>query len=185
MNLQDLHIDNSWTLFLDRDGVINKNIEGGYVLSLEMFEWIDGSIEAIASLSKIFGRIIIVTNQQGVGKGLMSENDLSVVHNFMKTEIEKQGGRVDAIYYSPYLNSENHPMRKPGTGMPLQAQKDFPEIDFSKSILVGDSEGDMEMAEKLHLKKVFIKNSRTVYLGADFNFNSLNEFADALSFLQD
>ena len=86
MNLSDLHIDKTWTLFLDRDGVINKKIDHDYVRNLEMFKWIDGSKEAIVSLSKIFEKIIVVTNQQGIGKGLMTENDLNEIHSFMKSE---------------------------------------------------------------------------------------------------
>ncbi len=181
MNLQELHIDKSWTLFLDRDGVINKKIEGGYVLSTEMFEWIEGSIEAISKLSKVFGRIIVVTNQQGIGKGLMSEYDLQTIHNFMKTEIEKHGGRVEAIYHSPYLSIENNPMRKPGIGMPLQAKVEFPEIDFQKSIMVGDSKGDMEMAEKLSMKKIFIAVNKSDYINADYVFKSLKKISLAVN----
>jgi D-glycero-D-manno-heptose 1,7-bisphosphate phosphatase len=80
MNLNDLNIDNSWTLFLDRDGVINNRIIDDYIKDWEDFEFIDRVLEAMQKLSLIFGKILIVTNQQGIGKGLMIENDLNKVH---------------------------------------------------------------------------------------------------------
>lgn len=134
MNLNDLHIDNTWTLFLDRDGVINKKIDGDYVRNLKMFEWINGSKEAIVLLSKIFREIIVVTNQQGVGKNLMNLNDLKKIHSFMISEIETEGGRIDAVYFSPHLANENNPMRKPGVGMLLKAKEEFPAIDFKNQL---------------------------------------------------
>lgn len=179
MNLQELHIDKSWTLFLDRDGVINKKIDHDYVRSLEMFEWIDGSKEAIVSLSKIFGKIIVVTNQQGIGKGLMTEKDLDEIHSNMKSEIQNVGGRIDAIYFSPHLKEENNPMRKPGIGMLLKAKNDFHEIDFSKSIMVGDSVSDMEMASGLRLYKVWIGEKIPSYINAHYYFNNLFDFSNS------
>ncbi len=152
-------VDNTWTLFLDRDGVINKKIENDYVRNLSMFEWLPGAKEAICKLSKIFGRIIVVTNQQGVGKGLMTEEDVVTVNNFLSKEVEQSGGKVDAFYFAPHLKSENHPDRKPQTGMALRAKNDFPEIDFTKSIIVGDSVSDMEFGKKLGMKKIFVGKS--------------------------
>ncbi|HAP02382.1 MAG TPA: phosphatase [Bacteroidetes bacterium] len=181
MNWQGFEIDKSWTLFLDRDGVINKNIEGGYVLSKNMYQWLNGSREAISKLTKIFGRIIIVTNQQGIGKGLMSEQDLIDIHTYMTTEIEMQGGRIDAIYHSPHLNSQNHEWRKPGTGMLLKAQEDFPEINFNKSIMIGDSVRDMEMAHRVRMKKVWIGEQPPTQFEVDASHSSLINFSNSIS----
>lgn len=180
MNLMNLHIDKTWTLFLDRDGVINKKIEGGYVLTPELFEWLEGSLEAIVALSKKFGRLIIVTNQQGVGKNLMTENDLKNIHSMMKSEIEKAGGRIDALYFSPHLKEENNPMRKPGIGMLLKAKQDFPEIDFKKSIMVGDSISDMQMADNLRLIKIWVGDKISSYINADFFCKSLFDFSKSI-----
>ncbi len=180
MNLTDLQIDRGWTLFLDRDGVINKKIENDYVRNLEMFEWIDGSKEAIVSLSKIFEKIIVVTNQQGIGKELMTEEDLNEIHSYMKSEVENSGGRIAAAYYSPHLKEENNSMRKPGTGMLLKAKQDFPEIEFAKSIMVGDSISDMEMASKLRLYKVWVGEDIPDYINADFHFKKLFDFSKAV-----
>ncbi len=177
MNLNDLHIDNTWSLFLDRDGVINKKIDGDYVRNLKMFEWIDGSKEAIVLLSKIFREIIVVTNQQGVGKNLMNLDDLEKIHSFMISEIETEGGRIDAVYFSPHLANENNPMRKPGVGMLLKAKEEFPAIDFKKSIMVGDTDSDILFGKKLGMKTVRIKTEEPISIDADYTCLSLKELS--------
>jgi histidinol-phosphate phosphatase family protein len=142
-------VDSSWTLFLDRDGVINKRIVGNYVKSIDEFEFEDGALETIAKFSKLFGRIIVVTNQQGIGKGIMTESNLFEIHRYMSEEIERHGGRIDAVYYAPALASEQSELRKPNTGMAYLAQKDFPEIDFQKSVMIGDSDSDILFGQAL------------------------------------
>ena len=107
-------IDKSWTLFLDRDGVINHDKEGSYIFTTSEFRFYDGVPEALATCNRLFGDIIVVTNQRGVGKGLMSELDLMQVHNKMLQDTEAAGGRIDAIYYATSLDN-NHPERKPHT----------------------------------------------------------------------
>ncbi|MDB0006682.1 HAD family hydrolase [Flavobacteriales bacterium] len=152
-------IDNSWTLFLDRDGVINRKLEGDYVKTIEEFEFLPNSLKAIVAFSNYFHKIIVVTNQQGISKKLMTENDLSKVHNHLHKEVEKLNGRIDAIYHAPQLESENSIMRKPNTGMAHLAQKEFPSIEFSKSIMVGDSISDMEFAKNAGMNGLFIGKS--------------------------
>ena len=149
-------IDKSWTLFLDRDGVINRKIDNDYVRNLNQFEMLNGAADAISGLSKIFSKVIIVTNQQGIGKGLMTENDLNEIHQHLKSEIEIAGGKIDAIYFAPNLKLENSPIRKPETGMALAAQKDFPEIEFSKSVMIGDSMHDMDFGKRLGMNTIYI-----------------------------
>src|SRR5512140_305773 len=107
MNLKDLKIDSGWTLFLDRDGVINTRILGGYVQKWEQFEFLPGFLEAIKILSLAFSRIIVVSNQQGIGKGLMTEEELGILHRNMVAVIEKHGGRIDRIFHSPDLETED------------------------------------------------------------------------------
>jgi D-glycero-alpha-D-manno-heptose 1-phosphate guanylyltransferase len=149
-------IDQSWTLFLDRDGVINKKRDNDYVKNLEELELLPGAIEAIALLSHFFGKVIIVTNQQGVGKGLMTIGDVQKIHDVIRNKVETHGGKIDAFYCAPQLKSENSPMRKPNIGMAQKAKEDFPEIDFSKSIMLGDSKSDMEFGERANMKTVLV-----------------------------
>lgn len=183
MNLSRTSFDETWTLFLDRDGVINTRIIGDYIVKWEQFEFIDGVLEALAHFSQLFHRIVIVTNQQGIGKGLHTEPELEQLHAKMLAVITESGGRVDAIYYSPYLAHENDPSRKPNIGMALQAKKDFPEIAFDKSIMVGDTQSDMEFGRNAGMKTVFIgkgnKNSQTNLI--DWEFPSLAALSAALS----
>jgi histidinol-phosphate phosphatase family protein len=153
-------IDKTWTLFLDRDGVINKRLMGDYVKNVDEFEFLPGVLEAIAAFSKKFGRIIIVTNQQGIGRGIMTENDLKLVHDHMVRQVEKHGGRIYAVYYAPQLASENSNMRKPEIGMAMKAKEDFPEIDFTKSLMIGDSMSDIEFGEKAGMKTLFIDHEK-------------------------
>ena len=171
-------IDKSWTLFLDRDGVINKKRDKDYVKSLREFEIIPGILESIADLSKIFGRIIIVTNQQGIGKGLMTDEDLDQIHSHLLEKVRQKGGNIDAIYHAPNLKEENSLMRKPGIGMALQAQKDFPEIDFSRSIIAGDSALDLEFGKRAKMISVLIGDETGPYQA--YTTSSLNEFRDLL-----
>ena len=87
------------SLFLDRDGVINKKLEGRYVSRWEEFEFMPNALQAVNILSKLFKRIFIVTNQQGIGKGIMSQNNLLFLHQRMIKEVEKAGGKIDKIYF--------------------------------------------------------------------------------------
>jgi histidinol-phosphate phosphatase family protein len=159
MCLTDIDITGYETLFLDRDGVINRLRPNDYVKCWEEFEFLPGVFEAFAKWNKHFRHIIVVTNQRGVGKGLMTENDLNEIHSRMITEIEKHGGRIDKIYYCTALNDDDV-NRKPNIGMALQAKHDFPDIDFSKSLMIGDSEGDMKFAENLEMKGIFATYSK-------------------------
>lgn len=182
MTLQHLNIDKNWSLFLDRDGVINRRIVGDYVKKWEEFKFTEGALDAIKICNSIFNKIVVVTNQQGIAKGFYTTNDLNTIHDGMLNEIKATGGRIDKVYFCPELDATNAPCRKPNTGMGLAAKNDFPEIDFSKSIMVGDSLSDLEFGKKLGMKTIFISNEITdVPTNADFIFYSLKDFALALS----
>ena len=121
-----------------------------------------GSLTAISKLSDVFQFIIIITNQQGIGKGLMTKSDLEHMHDEMIKEISKKGGRIDAIYYCPDLASKKCNCRKPGTKMFENAYKDFPEIDIKKSYMIGDSDSDIEAGKAMHLNTVKVDNNYTL-----------------------
>lgn len=180
MNLKNYSFTKEWTLFLDRDGVISRRVHNGYVNRWEEFEFLDGVLDSIHSLRNIFGRIIIVSNQQGVGKGLMTHDDLKLIDRRMREVVLENGGRIDAAYYCTHLESENHTDRKPGTGMGLRAKADFPEIDFHKSVMVGDSSSDIEFGKRLGMITVFLSNNQEEYIEADFFYNSLKDFTEQL-----
>lgn len=153
------NIDQSWTLFLDRDGVINHEKNKDYIHTWDEFVFYDGVHDAIKTFSTIFNKIIIVTNQKGVGKGLTLLDNLTEIHNKMKSSIQLAGGRIDAIYFCPDLD-ENSPNRKPNPGMGYQAKQDFPEIDFTKSIMVGNTLSDMEFGRNIGAYTIFLPTTR-------------------------
>ena len=149
------------TLFLDRDGVINHKTDE-YIQFFSEFKFIEDIPESIAKLSDYFERIIIVTNQQGVGKKIMTENQLFTLHDKMLFAINKLGGKIEKIYYCSHLSSVNCDCRKPKSGMLLKAKEDFPEIDFEKSILIGDSDTDIIAAENLNIKSIKVSPTYTL-----------------------
>lgn len=170
------------TLFLDRDGVINRRTPGDYVKTPDEFVPESGMPEAMPLLGKVFGHIVVVTNQSGIGKGLMTEADLALVHKKMMDIVQVAGGRIDRVYYCPHRSDAGCACRKPATGMALQAQADFPDIDFSHSWIVGDSVADMALGQALGMTTVLItgKEEETAQLEAmaiDYRFASLLAFA--------
>jgi len=184
MILKTLNISKQWTLFLDRDGVINQRLIDDYIHSPDEFRFLEGVREAIRIFSGVFGRIVIVTNQQGIGKGLMSVEELNAIHQKMLTEIRAAGGRIDKIYFCTELR-QNHPFRrKPQVGMALDSRRDFPEIKFKKSLMAGDSKTDMQFGKRLKMKTVLIGEENSIARQnptlVDYFFPSLFEFANAL-----
>ena len=172
-------IDKTWTLFLDRDGVINTRLVDDYVKNINEFEFMPGVLDAFRIFAEKFGKIIIVTNQQGVGKGLMTMQDVDIVHKFMLKEIENQKGRVDAIYVCPQLKSDPDNFRKPSPKMAYMAQHDFPEIDLYKSIMIGDMNSDLEFGKNCGMYTVFIGNE-PIKIKPDDKYETLLEFAKIL-----
>lgn len=169
-------------LFLDRDGVINVRTPGDYVKSPDEFVFCDGAVEAIVTLSAHFQRIVVVTNQAGIGKGLMTEDDLAVIHNSMLETVRAAGGRIDAVFYCPDRPSEAGPCRKPDTGMAMQAREMFPEIDFSNSWMVGDSMADIEFGKRLGMKTALVQGKfeeaeMLAAIPVDWRGESLEAFA--------
>ena len=172
-----LYVDKEWTLFLDRDGVINKRIMSGYVSNIEEFEFNPLATDAFSLFNTFFDRILVVTNQQGVEKKIMTERNLLDVHDYMQERIALADGRIDKIYYSTDLRSKENNTRKPNPAMGLQAKTDFPEIDFSKSIMVGDTDSDLLFGKNLGMKTVAIRTEEQLTVNADYEFDSLFEFA--------
>lgn len=184
MNLQNLEIDRSWTLFLDRDGVINTRIVDGYVKTWDQFEFLPGVLDAMKRFHEIFGRIIVVSNQQGIGKGLMTDEDVTAVNDQMLVEVRKAGGKIDAVYYAPHLKSEGSIMRKPNVGMALKARREFPGIRFNHSVMAGDSISDLVFGKRTGMNTVLISPdselAKKYPRQVDFQFPDLISLAHAL-----
>lgn len=175
------NVDKTWTLFLDRDGVINVRIPDDYVKTKDEFEFIEGVPESIAQFNKIFGHVFVVTNQQGIGKGVMTERNLDEVHDYMQEILKRSSAEITKYYFAPQLKSENSEMRKPNVGMALLAKNEFPFVNFEKSIMVGDSDSDIEFGKRLGMKTVKVDANRIDYSGADACVENLNELVKLLN----
>jgi histidinol-phosphate phosphatase family protein len=182
LNLQQ--VDSSWTLFLDRDGVINHEKKADYILHWNEFKFYDGVKEAMSILNRQFNTIVMVTNQKGIGKKLMTLDDLNDIHYNMLAEIQTAHGRIDKIYFSPDLE-DSSPNRKPNHGMALQAKADYEHIDFSKSIMVGNKLSDMHFGRNAAMHTVFLATTNPEtdfpHPAIDLRFNNLLEFAQAFA----
>lgn len=181
-------IDKSWTLFLDRDGVINVDNPGGYILNADEFVFLDKLIpakgdSAFKKFAEKFGHTIVITNQRGVGRGLMTEEDLISIHQKMEAGINSAGGKLDAIYYCTAENKD-HPYRKPNPGMAFKAKAGFPDIDFSRSIMVGNNLSDMSFGRNAGMYTVFVRTTAPdtpfPHPDIDMAVDSLADFAKVI-----
>lgn len=177
----DWQIDNTWTLFLDRDGVINKRNFDGYITAVEDFEFLPEAEAAISGLSRMFNRIIVVTNQQGIGKNLMTERNLFEIHSYMSDRVYEAGGKIDKCYFAPNLIGAEDDMRKPGPVMAELAKMEFPEIEFERSIMIGDTDSDILFGRNLGMKTVKVISTEKTKEKADLEVNSLFEFLKYLN----
>lgn len=139
-------------LFLDRDGVINQDF--GYVHKIEDFRFIDGICDLVYLANQNKFKVIVITNQAGIGRGYYTESDFKVLTSWMLQQFMKNKCRIDDVYYCPH--HEKHglgkyrlqcPCRKPAPGMILKAEHEH-NIDLKNSILVGDKLTDIEAGSR-------------------------------------
>jgi D-glycero-D-manno-heptose 1,7-bisphosphate phosphatase len=144
-------------VFLDRDGVINRNRDD-YVRSIADWVPIPGSIEAVARLSGAGHPVIVVTNQSAVARGYCALADVEAVHALMRTRIEEAGGSLTGVYYCPHHPDEHCICRKPEIGMIDRARAEH--LLPSGGYLVGDAVSDMEMGRKAGLLTILVLTGR-------------------------
>jgi D-glycero-D-manno-heptose 1,7-bisphosphate phosphatase len=150
--------DSRWTVFLDRDGTINRKApEGDYVRSPEALVVLDGAAEAIARLRSAGARVVVVTNQRGVALGRMSLADLAAVHQQLRRALAGSGARIDGIYSCPH-DVGSCECRKPGPGLFRQAVDDHPSIDLGGSAMVGDSLSDIQAGARFGMATVLLSD---------------------------
>jgi histidinol-phosphate phosphatase family protein len=180
-------VDKSYTLFIDRDGVLNHEKHEDYVRNWEEFDFYEDTIKALAILYPLFKKVVLVTNQKGVGKGLMSIADLENIHSNMLAAIRAGGGNIDQIFYCTDLDSDSY-NRKPNPGMAFQAANLFPEIDLSKSIMVGNRISDMGFGRNAGMHTVFLATTHPEtefpHPLIDLRCNNLLDFAIQLTALR-
>ncbi|HID24181.1 MAG TPA: D-glycero-beta-D-manno-heptose 1,7-bisphosphate 7-phosphatase, partial [Planctomycetaceae bacterium] len=145
-------------VFLDRDGVINEN-RSDYVKGWEEFVFLPGVFEPLRLLAQNHQAIVVVSNQSAVGRGLVSRETVVAIHRRMQAEIQRRGGRVDAIYYCPHHPDAGCDCRKPRPGLLLRAAREL-SIDLSRSYLIGDAVSDIEAALAVGCTPIFVLTGR-------------------------
>lgn len=149
-------------VFLDRDGTINKDF--GYVYKIEKLEFLDGVIEGLKLLSDNGYKLIIITNQSGIGRNYYSLDDYETFTNYMLNELSKNGVEITKIYYCPHTDDDECECRKPKLGLFYQAIIDY-NIDVSKSYAIGDKIRDLSICDKTDIKGILItKEKRSDYI---------------------
>jgi D-glycero-D-manno-heptose 1,7-bisphosphate phosphatase len=144
-------------VFLDRDGVLNRKLpEGAYVSDWAQFQWLPGAVEAISLMNRAGLTVIVVSNQRGIALGRVSVEQLELIHDQLRSDLARQGARLDAIYYCPHDQGECN-CRKPGIGLFEQAAKDFPEVDANNSVVIGDSLSDIQAGHQLGMRTIFVQ----------------------------
>ena len=157
-----MKIDSQWTLFLDRDGVINELRVGEYIHEFEKFIVREDFWNAAPQFFPLFKYRIVITNQQGVTKGLCTMEQVDAVHEYMQSLLAVRNLKLDAIYCCPHLEGAGCGCRKPDVGMALMAKRDFPDIDFGKSLMIGDSFSDMKFGRNCGMKTAMLTNGKSI-----------------------
>ncbi len=172
---RDLGRARTSAILLDRDGVINRKLpEDSYVRNPDQFEFLPGVFDALSILQDMGYVLMVVTNQRGIGRGFMSEEDLSRVHAFMQQELSERGIFLDRIYHCPHDIHEACPCRKPAPGMILEALA-HKGADRETSFMVGDSIKDIIAGRSAGVTAVRISADNTA--DGDLRFPSLLDFA--------
>jgi D-glycero-D-manno-heptose 1,7-bisphosphate phosphatase len=156
LKLTEYFLQPKKTIFLDRDGVINKKApKADYIKTWDDFEFLPGAIEAISLLTLNGYEIYVITNQAGIARGMMNERALMDIHNNMRKELRNHNARVTAIFYCPHGWDEGCECRKPQPGMFFRAARDF-ELDLTKSLFIGDDERDVQAGNAAWCKTILV-----------------------------
>jgi len=176
------------TVFLDRDGVLNQKMpEGRYVTSPDEFRLLPRVAESIARLNHAGLRVIVVSNQRGIARGLYTAADVDAIHSQMQSHLQARGAKIDGFYYCPHDKAQCN-CRKPLPGLFDQAVADFPDILAATSAMVGDSLSDIEFGRSLGMLTVFVEGdpersktgAEAAAAMADMRVASLVEAVEAL-----
>ncbi|HDP98577.1 MAG TPA: HAD-IIIA family hydrolase [bacterium] len=158
VHLKITPLKSSPAIFLDRDGVINKEV--GYLSDPDDFELLPNAVEGMKKFMDMGYRLVIVTNQGGIGLGYFSLQDFYQVNKKMLTQVSRAGILIDKIYFCPHSKAEDCPCRKPKTGLIFKAQEDL-NLDLKNSYFVGDSPWDVEAGKNAGMHAIFIRNQRS------------------------
>lgn len=146
-------------VFLDRDGVINQNLDGGYVTRWELFHFLPGVLPALATLHRHGYPVIVVTNQAGIGRGLVPAAVVEEIHRRMCAAIEEAGGYIEAVFSCPHHPDERCDCRKPQPGLLLRAAAEL-RLDLARSTFVGDHVTDLQAGLAAGCRPLLVRTGR-------------------------
>lgn len=146
------------TVFLDRDGVINRRRKH-YVTTWAEFHMLPGVVDSIVRLTRSGFRVIVVTNQSAIGRGLVSRTVVDDIHERVAARVQKAGGRISAFLVCPHTPDDGCPCRKPAAGLLLLAQTEM-QVDLATAMLVGDQLTDVEAANAAGCLPIIVQASR-------------------------
>lgn len=155
---------------LDRDGVINQDSDE-FIKSPDEWQPIPGSLEAIALLNQHDYKVVVITNQSGLARGLFDTATLEAIHDKMQIMVQEKGGHIEAIYFCPHGPDNNCQCRKPKPGLFQQFMQDF-EVSADNLYCIGDSLRDLQAAEAIHAKPILVmtgKGEKTLQLNPELN----------------
>ena len=143
-------------VFLDRDGVINKEV--GYLHKIKDFEFIDGVLDACSHFQSLGFKLIVVTNQSGIGRGYYGENEFHVVNNWMLAQFGHQDIEILDVFFCPHGPESGCDCRKPKPGMFIQANNKH-NINMKESWMIGDKEADIQAANAADIHNTILVKS--------------------------
>ncbi|MBM4424376.1 MAG: HAD-IIIA family hydrolase [Chloroflexi bacterium] len=169
-------------IFLDRDGVIIEN-RSGYVRSWADVSFIPGALNALAGAAVSPFAVVIVTNQAGVGRGLISLASAESINKGVRDEILRAGGRVDGLYLCPHTDEDNCECRKPRPGMLLRAARELG-LDLSRSWMIGDAVTDVQAGEAAGARSLLVLTGRGAEHRALHNLEGFADLSEALAYIR-
>ncbi len=167
IKLTEQYLSGKKYIFLDRDGVTNvRPPKAEYVKAPEDFVWLPGAKEAIKKLNEAGFSVILISNQAGIARGIMTVEDFNRIQEKMNLDLAEIGARIEAVYFCPHGWDENCECRKPKPGMVYQAQKDY-SINLTECVLIGDDERDIITAHNANMKGILVTDSYTLQKAVD------------------
>jgi len=164
-------------IFFDRDGVVNIKLENDYVKSVDEFVFKDDFFKLFRQIKEQNYLTILVTNQQCIGKGIITVDKLHIIHSYMQTELLKHTDyNFDKIYFCSDMEDSGSKYRKPETGMFTDAIQKY-NIDVNNSWTIGDAISDIQAGNKVGTKTILVNKNikNTKYIDADLHFDNLNQ----------
>ncbi|MEI6745106.1 MAG: D-glycero-beta-D-manno-heptose 1,7-bisphosphate 7-phosphatase [Methylococcaceae bacterium] len=171
-------------ILLDRDGVINHDSDE-FIKSLEEWLPLENSLQAIALLNQHDYKVVVITNQSGLARGLFDEKTLNLIHQKMRDELVKVGGKIEAVYFCPHQANDSCECRKPKAGLLLNFAADY-NVDLSQIYFIGDSLRDIQAAQNAGAKPILVKTgngTKTLQQNPNLSLLTFENLYDAAKFL--